>query len=403
MPRYFLDLFAGIGGFALGAYRAGLRFDGHYFSEIDDYAIKVYKKRFPDAFALGSIIDIRGGELPSGSWTIAGGFPCQDLSVAGKGAGLDGSRSGLWFEYARLIGELRPEYAVMENVGALAIRGLDRVLGSLAEIGYDAEWQDIRASDVGAPHRRERIWIVAYPGHGSGRDIGAPEGREGLPGERAADTGETLRSGGEPENVADPDSSLCDGGPNLPGREEKGRTASCWSGENVSDPEIRGLTKLRGSPGESGYADLFCEALADSEGTRSRGLHSGSRSERTGEANAYRIGENVADSEGIGVEGDGPAGIEKPRIPSGEGLLGCDGSGSGGGYGPAQSRLGECAYGVSAWLDGSWERGIPRVATAIPDRVNRLKCLGNSIVPQIAEMIFRQIRSDYDNRKDDRA
>ena len=163
MKRYFLDLFSGIGGFALGAYWAGLRFDGHYFSEVDDYAISVYRKRFPDAVPLGDIKGIRGADLPKGDWIIAGGFPCQDISVAGKGAGLAGARSGLWYEYARIIGELRPRFAIMENVGALAFRGLDSVLGSLAKIGYDAEWQDIRASDVGAPHRRERIWIVAYP------------------------------------------------------------------------------------------------------------------------------------------------------------------------------------------------------------------------------------------------
>jgi DNA (cytosine-5)-methyltransferase 1 len=140
----------------------GLRFDAHYYSEVDDYAIRVYQQRFPDAIGLGDIRAIHGADLPRGDWIISGGFPCQDISVAGKGAGLAGSRSGLWFEYARLISELRPRYAIMENVGALSFRGLDAVLGSLAEIGYDAEWQDIRASDVGAP-RRERLWIVAYP------------------------------------------------------------------------------------------------------------------------------------------------------------------------------------------------------------------------------------------------
>lgn len=159
----FLDLFSGIGGFALGAEWAGLKADRHYYSEVDPYACRVYERRFPGSIALGDIRAIRGADLPSGEWIIAGGFPCQDISVAGKGAGLDGARSGLWYEYARLISELRPRYAIMENVGALTIRGLDRVLGSLAEIGYDAEWQDIRASDFGAPHRRERIWIVAYP------------------------------------------------------------------------------------------------------------------------------------------------------------------------------------------------------------------------------------------------
>jgi DNA (cytosine-5)-methyltransferase 1 len=159
----FLDLFLGIGGFALGAYWAGMRFDNHYYSEVDDYAIKVYGKRFPDSIGLGDIKQIRGADLPKGEWIIAGGFPCQDISVAGKGAGLAGERSGLWYEYARIIGELRPRYAIMENVGALSFRGLDAVLASLAEIGYNAEWQDIRASDVGAPHKRERIWIIAYP------------------------------------------------------------------------------------------------------------------------------------------------------------------------------------------------------------------------------------------------
>ena len=161
--KYFLDLFSGIGGFALGAYRAGLKFDEHYFSEVDDYAIRVYKQRFTDAIGLGDIRKIRGQDLPKGDWITCGGFPCQDISVAGKGAGLAGERSGLWFEYARLIGEVRPRYAIMENVGALTVRGLDAVLGSLAEINYNAEWRDIRASDVGAPHRRERIWIIAYP------------------------------------------------------------------------------------------------------------------------------------------------------------------------------------------------------------------------------------------------
>ena len=169
---YFLDLFAGLGGFALGAHWAGLRFDAHYFSEVDPYAISVYSHRFPDAIPLGDIRGIRGSDLPRGDWIIAGGFPCQDISVAGKGAGLAGSRSGLWYEYARLIGELRPRFAIMENVGALAFRGLDQVLGSLAALGYDAEWQDIRASDVGAPHRRERIWIVAYPNEERGDGAG---------------------------------------------------------------------------------------------------------------------------------------------------------------------------------------------------------------------------------------
>ena len=160
----YLDLFSGIGGFALGAYWADMKFKNHYASEIDQYCIELYQKRFPDSIQLGDIKKIDSNKLPAVKWIISGGFPCQDISVAGKGAGIEGKRSGLWFTYADIISRLRPRFAIMENVGALTIRGLDAVLGSLAEIGYNAEWQDIRAEDMGAPHKRERIWIVAYPG-----------------------------------------------------------------------------------------------------------------------------------------------------------------------------------------------------------------------------------------------
>jgi DNA (cytosine-5)-methyltransferase 1 len=288
---YFLDLFAGIGGFALGAERADLRFDAHYFSEVDDYATRVYSARFPDAVALGDIRNIRGADLPQGDWIIAGGFPCQDISVAGKGAGLAGERSGLWYEYARLIGELRPRFAIMENVGALAFRGLDSVLGSLAALGYDAEWQDIRASDVGAPHRRERLWIVGYP---------------------------------------------------------------CGSG-------LGGLA--RGRPGAEladGHLQLEARTIPDAN----RGRCEGERERRILDSERAAFGNDV---DGCGSE----ALADADREPMGR---------------PTES-----------WCQrGSWavEPDVGRVAHGIPARVDRLKCLGNSIVPQIAELIFSQSAFD---------
>lgn len=94
---------------------------------------------------------------------LCGGFPCQDISLAGKGAGLSGARSGLWSEYVKAIDALKPKYILIENVAALRSRGLDQVLREIAAIGYDAEWHCIPASAVGAPHRRDRVWIVAYP------------------------------------------------------------------------------------------------------------------------------------------------------------------------------------------------------------------------------------------------
>lgn len=92
---------------------------------------------------------------------VSGGFPCQDISSAGKGAGISGERSGLWSQMARIIGEVRPRFALLENSPMLTIRGLGEVLRDLAEMGYDAKWGVFSAADVGARHRRERIWIVA--------------------------------------------------------------------------------------------------------------------------------------------------------------------------------------------------------------------------------------------------
>lgn len=92
---------------------------------------------------------------------VSGGFPCQDISIAGRGDGLDGERSGLWAEMARIIGEVRPRYAFVENSPMLTSRGLGRVLGDLAALGFDAEWGVLGADDCGAPHQRERLWIVA--------------------------------------------------------------------------------------------------------------------------------------------------------------------------------------------------------------------------------------------------
>ncbi|MCK5549720.1 MAG: DNA cytosine methyltransferase, partial [Hyphomicrobiaceae bacterium] len=125
-----LDLFSGIGGFALGAYWAGWRFGQHYFSEVDDYATKVYRQRFPDAIPLGDITKIE--ELPKGKYIITGGFPCVDISDAGPRTGITGHRSGLWRELVRTIRMVRPVVALVENVAALLGRGMGRVLGDLA-------------------------------------------------------------------------------------------------------------------------------------------------------------------------------------------------------------------------------------------------------------------------------
>jgi len=154
------SLFAGIGGFDLGFQRAG--FDIGWQVEIDPWCRKVLAKHWPQVPRFKDVREVGAHNLPPVD-VVCGGFPCQDISVAGKQKGLDGERSGLWFQMRRITSELRPQFLVVENVARLLTNGMDRVLGSLAEIGYDAEWQVISAADMGAPHLRKRVWIVAYP------------------------------------------------------------------------------------------------------------------------------------------------------------------------------------------------------------------------------------------------
>lgn len=272
----YLDLFSGIGGFRLGAGMAGIKFENEFHSDIDVYANKVYKKHYTESIQLGDITKIKCEDLLKygSEWIITGGFPCQDISIAGKGAGLEGSRSGLWFEMWRIISGIQPRFAIMENVAALTFRGLDRVLGSLAEIGYNAEWQDIRAEDMGAPHRRERLWIVAYP--------------------------EQKRWRKRP-NVERVSSSVQEG--------RKTSNITCDS------DQTQGI-------------------MADTEKQRLEGLR-----------------QNRKLSSGI--------------------ITGCGGA-----------------------IGKKWpvEPTICRVVNGLPNRSHRLRCLGNSIVPQIAELLFNQIK-----------
>lgn len=159
MTLTFGSLFAGIGGFDLGFERAGMVCKWQV--EIDDYANRVLAKHWPDVHRERDIRECGVHNLERVD-VICGGFPCQDISYAGRGAGLEGERSGLFFEAVRVVRELRPRIVVLENVAALLTRGLDRVLGTLAEIGYDAEWHCIPAAAVGAPHIRDRVFVLGF-------------------------------------------------------------------------------------------------------------------------------------------------------------------------------------------------------------------------------------------------
>jgi DNA (cytosine-5)-methyltransferase 1 len=258
---------------------------------------------------------------------LCGGFPCQDISLAGRGAGLAGERSGLWREFARLVGELRPRYVLVENVPALTSRGLDVVLADLAACGFDAEWDHLPASAFGAPHRRDRIWIVAYPAE------------SGLEGHRP-DAGRSQ----EPEF-----------------RNGRALANPSWDVRPERAPSGSVRERARAS-GERSRARV----LADTEGQRRE-----SRPRSSDTLGARQL-----------------AAVE----PQGRSALPAGGVGRGAG-GLAQSGLGVLAHGLPSGLGGHWDRepDISRVASGVPERVDRLRALGNALVPQIAEWIGERI------------
>jgi len=322
-----LDLFSGIGGFSLGLERTG-GFETVAFCEIDKKARLVLKKHWPSVPIFEDVATLTGDQINEKIDIIVGGFPCQDISLAGKGAGLAGARSGLWYEYHRLIKEIRPSWVIAENVSALRSRGLDEVLRSLAEIGYDAEWHCIPASAVGAPHRRDRIWIIAYPNSDS-------------------------KHWGTKSQFSD-DSN----------------------GETVCN-EFGGLR-----------ADVAYTASAEQQGdTRGvlRELKRGNtafRREDIRQTNG-KTGSNFFRSNNQIVAHAVREGLEGQLHESGQ-------------VERSVSETRFTIFGSDGWVpraDSQWEvePKVGRVAHGVPGRVDRLKQLGNAVVPQIPELIGRAI------------
>lgn len=162
MTLRILDLFSGIGGFSLGAQLVG-GFETVQFVERDPFCQRILHKHWPNVPIHDDICTFQ--PQPRSADVVVGGFPCQDISYAGKGAGLAGERSGLFYELLRIVRLVEPQYVVLENVAAILNRGMDDVLGALAETGYNCEWACIPAAAVGACHQRDRWWCVAYANH----------------------------------------------------------------------------------------------------------------------------------------------------------------------------------------------------------------------------------------------
>ncbi len=327
------SLFSGIGGLDLGVEAAtGARTVWQV--ERDEWCRGILARHWPDAVRYDDVCKV-GEELERVD-IIAGGFPCQDVSVAGKRAGLTGGeRSGLWREYARIIRVVRPRFVFVENVAGLLSMEFGHVLGDLAALGYDAEWAVFRASDAGAPHRRERVFVLA---------VADAERIEGIERHDADALG---RRSGNAE-----------------------QTRVGGSVGDAAGARREGIAGAGGAGGGrvSGIARSASEAMADADITRLEGRR-------------------------VPGRGRGEQRTSRARGPGGHG---------GGG---AQPRLGRVADGLPRGLDAHrWPAGrveaqheweAPRVAQGVPERRQRLKSLGNAVVPQQAALAWRVLSARF--------
>ena len=356
-----LDLFSGIGGFALGLGATG-GFEPAAFCDNNPKCRHLLEHYWPEVPTYDDVCTITGERLVADGVAvdaITAGFPCQDLSYAGLGAGLAGARSGLWFEIPRLVRELhdlgRPvRLLILENVSALLGRGLGTVLGDLAALGFDAEWDCIPAAAVGAPHLRDRIWIVAYSRGEQHEGFGDAFRRAlaaELPSAALANTDLGLHEG-------ELDGGASDG---APGRSEGG---------DAGEGQAPHRERIRPKPGAGGAV------LADAQRGRSQGRS------RRGVHGAGRAALKLANSR------------EAISDAHGERLEGCWLSASAERFSSLDLIRGGEGGGRSSPRQGGWwatEPDVGRVAHGIPARVDRLHGLGNAVVPEIPYRIGRAI------------
>jgi DNA (cytosine-5)-methyltransferase 1 len=236
-----IDTFSGIGGFSLAARWLG-GIETVQFVERDPYCQRVLAKHWPTVPIHDDICTF--SPAPGSADIVCGGFPCQDISAAGKGAGLAGARSGLFYELLRVVCLVGPRYVVLENVAAITYRGMDDVLGALAEAGFDAEWACIPAAAVGACHQRDRWWCVAYAQGQQRNDLRAARaGRQAKP-ESGDGNGPAVDSYGQ---RLEGSHQLASGWSQWPAAPR--RLSSDWGGY-VSQPVL-----CRGDDGLSGRVD----------------------------------------------------------------------------------------------------------------------------------------------------
>jgi len=423
-----IDLFSGIGGFSL-AFEATQKIETVAFCEIEEYPQKVLKKNFPGVPIYNDIRELvnNGSTRPiwgEGKWQeiecdiLTGGYPCQPFSQAGKRKGEKDDRH-LWPFMLEIIKQKRPKFIVAENVAGHITLGLDNVLFDLEGEGYSARAVVLPASSVNAHHRRDRVWVI-------GKDTPDSNNTGDRTSQRRIDTHREeivqrreeqsqFRVSGHSTDVADSDSSLVEGG-SISSRvhEKHSNTNSGSTYEDVADSD-NGFSngeeeevRTRGQASDDGSTGSRAQDVADSPTHRSsgkskrdsRGMGKESQEEK-GARNKSTIrsktrNTDVADTSTLGQSRQGELidSSDQKTHEEGETTEPFDG-----GFGEIrsfESYLGGRSDGVSAWVDRSWERDIDRVTANPKNRANRLKALGNAIVPQVAYWIALAILGEED-------
>ena len=431
------SLFSGIGGLDLGLERAGM--EVIWQSEIDPYGCQVLKKHWPEVVNYGNIKEINWGDVVRPD-VICGGYPCQPFSTAGKRNGTDDPRH-LWPWVREAISELRPKYAILENVRGHVSLGLNVVLGEMASIGYDAEWQIVSAASVGAPHRRDRVIIIAYPFgelaypdnsrrlHRQSQIFTADRWLNALSliGSGSTNVANTTQqhSNGKFDNTRDSARPETVSQSRDSGRTQNVANADSISGHKQHQRQFQQFDIV-------GRSQVVANANNAGSGTPRSGIDGNGTQEVQRRDNKPQSGlsgrsEVMANTN----SSDTPDGREREGLQSQDSSWGDDRSGSGSdigqvsmgstgqntsdvantdaretgwGLGGVSTNTGQVrqqrdnARGEESHAGRQWwaiEPDVGRVAHGVSSRVDRLRGLGNAVVPQVAELIGRMV-IDYD-------
>lgn len=371
-----LHLFAGAGGGILGSELLGIRTICAV--ELEPYPASVLLARQNDGllppFPIWDDVCTFDGRPWRGLVdVVSGGFPCQDISAAGKGAGIDGARSGLWREMHRIINEVRPEFAFLENSPLLVGRGLARVLADLAEIGYDAQWLVLGADDVGAPHVRKRIWILAHDPHADG--LQRPKQGEQYTGSQVID-GCSLHRLDAGDDVADRNNERSRRRAEFPESLAEKRCMD-WNSNRFRE---EGEREVSGG-GQAAQSTRVCRdvSYSPSQGLERQRLQP-RQSEVPEPGNDRLHVPYPADKRH--VRGDGEL-SENERL------------GSQGDYHAGRAETNDCGEWWSA------EPDVGRVAHGVAARVDRIKAIGNGQVPGVAATAFQVLLGRFQEGKEE--